>query len=184
MAMRNIKSFYEELASTGVKLNHMFQITIISNIESVDKVLKDATMWAQSAEVPGRQQEFGPISYLGYDFQIPTKMTSTQDLTVTFNCDDLLKFRDALLFWKATVSDPDIDGGSVSGGNKKMSSATIQLDLYNSTGDEITNTFELKGVFPMDIGVIALSNADAAIATFDAGFKYQYFKNFSPNEFS
>ena len=183
MPMREIQSFYSELSTVGAKLNHLFQINIISQIESVDAVLEDATLWGTTAEVPGRTQEFNPISYAGYDFQYPGKMTSTQDLSITFNCDDLLAIRDALLFWKGTVTDPDIDGGSRGGGRKKMSQAKIELELYDELGETVTNRFELIGVYPQEIGTIALDSAAAEIATFDASFKYQYFKNFSNNEF-
>ena len=183
MPMKPLREYYSELSTVGAKLNHLYQITITTNIQSVDNALKNVTLWAQSAEIPGRQQEFAPLSYGGYDFQYPTKMTSTQDLSVTFNCDDIMQIRDALLFWKGTVSDPDVDGGSVGGGNKKMSQAKIILDLYNDIGDTVTNRFELIGVYPADIGTIALASAGGEVATFDAAFKYQYFNNYSNNEF-
>jgi hypothetical protein len=181
MPMKPLNAYYSELSTIGAKLDHMFQVTITTNIPSVDAKLENLTLWAQSSEVPGRQQEFAPLSYGGYDFQYPTKMTSTQDISMTFNCDDLMKIRDALLFWKGTVADPDIDGGSVGGGNKKMSQAKIILDLYNDLGDTVTNRFELLGVYVADVGTIALASAGGAVATFDAAFKFQYFKNFSNN---
>lgn len=181
----NLNAFFTELKNKGVKLSHQFQISFqLNGVGSVSDTLNDISMWAQGAQVPGRTQNIAPISYLGYEYNVPTNMAMTNTLTLTINADQNLSIRDAFLFWSGTVSDADVGGQSAGGGNKTVSSSMATLDLFNDKMTQITHTYELHGIFPTEIGTMDFSHADASIVTFDAIFQYQYWKTVrTPNSF-
>jgi hypothetical protein len=80
-----------------------------------------------------------------------------------------------------TLSDPDIESGSAGGGIKNITNAKCILDLYDDRMQTITNTYELIGFTPENMGEITMSNANPAIAYFQASFRYQYWKTSKTN---
>ena len=182
---KTLNEFYTELKNKGVKLTHQFQLQILgTGINLVDKALEHITMWAQGAEAPGRTQNTQDIQYLGYPFNVPTNFLMTNELALTINCEADLKIRDALFYWKGTISDPDIEGGSAGGGIKTVSPAKGILDLFNDRMDTVTHRFELMGIYPTVVGPITTTNVDPGIATFNGTFKFQYWKTSeTPNSF-
>lgn len=184
MYPRNLQEFYRELYTKGVRLSHQFQLTVSNTgIGEVDNALQDISMWAQGASTPSRTQNEATISYLGYPFKVPTNFVMSNSLDLTVNADSDLKIRDALLTWMATISDPDIEGGTAGGGIKSISTAVGRLDLFDDKMETIVHSYRLVGMFPTLVGEIALSNTpDVTIATFPAKFSYQYWvTDKSPN---
>jgi len=174
---KNLNEFYADIKEKGVMLQHQYQLQILgTGIDKVDKYLENITMWAQGTELPGRQQNFQDIAYLGYPFNVPTNFTMTNQLALTINCDGGLEIREALLFWKGIISDPDIEGGSAGGGIKVPTEAKAILDLFNDRMDTRTHSYELIGLYPTDVGNVAFSNANPQIATLPVTFKFQYWK--------
>ena len=174
---KNLSEFYATLRARGAKLTHQFQFNIINTgIGEIDNLMSDLTMWAKGSSVPGRKQNFAPISYLAYQFSVPTNFTMSNSLTIEINCDAAMRIRDALLLWEGIISDPDIEGGSAGGGIKNISPAVAKLYLFNDQMSEVTHEYELVGIFPTDVGEIATSNVDSNIASFQATFQYQYWK--------
>jgi hypothetical protein len=180
---KNLSEFYATLRARGAKLTHQFQFNIINTgIGEIDTLLSELTMWAKGSSVPGRTQNFAPISYLAYEFSVPTNFAMTNTMTLEINCDSAMRIRDALLLWEGIFSDPDIEGGSAGGGIKNISPAVGKLYLMNDRMDEVTHEYELVGLYPTNVGEIGTSNVDSNIATFQAEFRYQYWKTLkTPN---
>jgi len=174
---KNLNEFYAELKQKGVKLQHQYQLQILgTGIAKVDEILENITMWAQGTELPGRQQNFQDIPYLGYPFNVPTNFTMTNQMALTINCDADMSIREALLFWKGVISDPAIEAGSAGGGIKTPTEAKAILDLFNDRMDTRTHSYELIGLYPLDVGNVAFTNAAPGIATLPVTFKFQYWK--------
>jgi hypothetical protein len=172
--MANIKDFYTEIRNKGVLLQNQFRLNLISEDEQINNRLKNITMWAQGAELPGRTQNTAPVTYMAFPLTVPTNVTMTNTLSLTLNMDQNLEIRDTLLKWQAIASDPNIDGGSNFGGNKRIPDSKGDLYLLKSDLKTINIHYILKGIYPVDIGTISLSNTDASVAQCTVTFQYQY----------
>ena len=174
---KSLQQFMTSMQKKGVRTQNLFQLEIITGYSDVDKSLEDFTIWAETAEVPGRQQEFAEIPYQGYPFQIPTKMTMTQDHSFTVRSDAYGDIRKAFLKWMSYVSDPAIGEGSKLGGDKRIPvTASIRMFMMDSNMEDILETYKLVGCAVMEVGTLGMTNADVAIATFDVQIKSQYWE--------
>jgi len=179
--VRNLQDFYNVLKTQGVRLTHQYQLnfTIGSGVNLpsiVGEQLDDITIWAEGSQVPGRDQNTTGIQYLGYEFTIPTNMQMTNELTLSMRVQNDMSIHTALLAWEATISDPDIDNGATGGGDKTLRDIRARMDLLNDKMDTIVASYELVGVYPSSVGPIDFTNSDPDVATYDAVFKYQYWK--------
>lgn len=179
--VKQMISFYEYLTNVGVRLTHQFQMSVVgtNNLPpEVEKNLKDVTFWAQGTQLPGRTQNEAPISYLGYTFNVPTNFVMTNQLNFTVNTPFDMHVREGFLAWMAHASAPDIEDNTVQlgGGDKRIPSTVIVLDLLNYELTDKVATYELYGAYPTDVGVIELTNADPTIASFTVTLRFQLWK--------
>ena len=181
----DLQDFYTKLKNQGVRLTHQYQLNFTipngTGIPSqVSDELSDVTVWASGSSVPGRQQEVTDMSYLGYPFKIPTRMTMDQELELTIRCQNDMSIHQAFLAWMATISDPDIEAGSAGGGDKKLRDVRIRMDLLDETMTDIVMTYQLIGVYPSAVGAIEFTNDEPGIAEFTCTMTYQFW-NISEN---
>jgi len=175
MPTRKINEFYNVLKNTGAFLTHQFQLNVISNAGGeIDNALKDITMWASGAALPGRTQNVASLSFRGYPLKVPTNFTMTQQMQLTVNCDAALYIRNAFFAWQSLFSNPDIAGGSNGGGQKTIPTAKIILDLLDHDLETVMAEYHLHGVIPTNVGDVSLANENPGIGTFSLSLDYQY----------
>ena len=68
------------------------------------------------------------------------------------------------------------DNGATGGGDKTLRDIRARMDLLNDKMDTIQASYEMVGIYPTSVGDIAFTNSDPDIATFDATFKFQYWR--------
>lgn len=179
--VKNLQNFYNVLKTQGVRLSHQYQLnfTIPSGVglpSIVNEQFNDITIWAEGSQVPGREQQVADMYYLGYPFKIPTNMIMTTELSLNIRAQNDMSLHTAMLAWKATISDPDIDNGSTGGGDKTLTDIRARMDLLNDKMDNIVASYEMVGIYPSSVGTIEFTNSDPEIATFDATFTFQYWR--------
>ena len=180
--MKTLTDFQNALISTGVRLTHQFNLTVITNIPKLDGILgENMNIWADGTSLPGRTQNVATMSYLGYPMHVPSNFTMTQEISFNIRCDQSMLIRDAMLAWLAFHSDPAIDAGSLGAGVKRIPLSTIIIDLYDEKMVNIQHTYELKGVIPLTVGDIKMSHDGSNIATFSFNCKYQHWNSKSIN---
>jgi len=180
--MKTLTDFQNALISTGVRLTHQFNLTVLTHIPTLDGILgENMNIWANGTSLPGRTQNVATMSYLGYPMHVPSNFTMTQDITFEIRCDQEMLIRDTMLAWLAVHSDPAIDAGSLGGGSKKIPSSKIIIDLYDDKMVNIQHTYELLGVIPLTVGEIKMSHDNSSIATFTFKCKYQHWNSQSIN---
>jgi hypothetical protein len=177
----DLQDFYTKLKNQGVRLTHQYQLNFTipngTGIPSnVADELRDVTVWAEGASVPGREQLKTELRYLGYPFQVPTSVQMDQEIELTIRCQTDMGIHQSMLAWMSTITDPDIDSGSATGGDKTLSDIRVRMDLLDDEMDDIVITYELAGCYPSAVGAIEFSNNEPEIATFSCTLTFQYWK--------
>jgi hypothetical protein len=176
--MANIKTlndFYNELKNVGIRLKNQFQMTVTTGDGQLDSIFESLVMYASSVTLPGREQQVAPLAYMGYEFQVPTAMKMTQTLELNIRSDADMAIRNAFLKWAARISNPDILGGSNGQGDKRIPSVgSVRLNLMDAKFENTVCTYLLSGCFPINIGNMEMSNADAGIAEFQVTLQFQF----------
>jgi hypothetical protein len=168
--------FCNKLRDVGVKLTHHYQLSFSGLPDGgVEKALEDITMYAKSATIPGITQNDADVTYAGIPFSIPTNFEMTQEMSFEVIADRENIIHDNLVFWFTEFANPDINGGSMGGGNKRVPTAECFLDLFDDTYQNVTDTFRLAGVMPTKVGNVTVSNVDPNVATFPVTIQFQYF---------
>lgn len=175
--IKTLNDFFNTLKSEPVRLQNQFQVFVNSGHADVDRALNNLTIWASTANLPGRQQNVAPLQYMGYEFNVPTSMAMTNSLDLSIRSDQNMLIRNAFLRWMSYISNPDIEGGSNTEGDKRIpGNSNIRLRLLNDRFDKDIAVYKLAGCIITDVGAMELSNAAADIATFSVAVKYQYWK--------
>jgi hypothetical protein len=177
--VKNLSDFYTTLRTKGVKLNHQFQMTIIPQSNLVDSgvvtALQDVTMFAEGSSLPGRTLKNAPISYMGYEMTVPTVADMTKELSLTIKCDRDMDIRDACLSWLASHSRLNVDNALENGGGQKnIPTSKIILSLLDEDMQSISHEYHLYGVYPTNVGDVALTNAEPEIMSFELALSFQY----------
>lgn len=173
--VKSLNDFYNELKTVGVRLKNQFQMTITTGDASIDKIFENIVMYAKSAALPGREQETVPLAYMGYEFQVPTRMKMTQTMSMTVRADSDMALRNAFLKWMGKISNPDILGGSNGQGDKRLpAGGSVRLRLMDNKFEDVISTYLLSGAFPNKVGDVDLSNESAEVAEFEVGLTFQF----------
>lgn len=168
--------FCNKLRNVGVKFTHHYQMSFSGLPDGgVENALQDITIFAKSATIPGITQVDADVTYAGVPFTIPTVFEMTQEMSFEVIADRENIIHDNLNAWFTEFADPDINAGSLGGGNKRVPSAQCFLDLFDDTFKNRTDTFRLVGVMPTKVGNVTVSNTDATVSTFPVTIQFQYF---------
>ena len=177
MEPKTLTNFMNELKERGIRKQNQFQLVITTGVAEVDESLQNITMWASTATLPARQQEFTDVFYHGYPFKLPTKLGMDQTTTLTIKSDSDGEYRRAFLKWMSTVSNPALTDGSIMEGDKKINtSSNIRMIFFKDDMQTVAETYKLVGCTPSSVGTIDLSNESADISTFDVELTFQYFE--------
>jgi len=172
---KSLNKFLNEVQQKGVRLQNYYELEIISGYDDVDKVLEKIDIWAETAEVPSRTQEYTDLPYNGYPLQIPTTFLMQNEHALTIRSDMHGNIRKAFLKWMAYVTDPAISQGSGLGGDKRIpANSYVRMHLLASDMETRVETYKLMGVGVQEVGIMSLSNATAEVATFDVTLKSQF----------
>lgn len=99
---------------------------------------------------------------------VPTVMKMEQDHTITVRADTNGEIRRGFLAWAAKVADPDIEGGSVFAGDRRLNnSSVVRLQLLDNDMSSVAEVYKLIGVKVASVGPLQMSNSDASVATFE-----------------
>lgn len=155
----------------------MFEMTITTGISEVDAIFKTITMYVDGFTAPNRTQEYVDVGFRGYQFPVPTIMKMEQDHTLTVRCDTAGEIRRAFLRWEAETTNPDIEGGSLGEGDKRLNNASIvRLQLLDQDFSKTSEVYKLIGVKVANVGGMTMSNNESGVATFEVTLKSVYWQ--------
>lgn len=168
MARRyHLENFYDVLTRRGVRTQHQFQLELDGSKDRFG----DLELYCQSANLPGRQQVDQPISYHGFNFNVPSNLTYDTTLNLTFFLDTNLEILDAFNDWADDIANLAEDTGGMKG---RVPTDNIRLMLLDNTLKDEVKTYVLVGAYPSNIGQVTLNQGSNSIQTIDITMKFQY----------
>ena len=173
---RPLQDYINKLRSNSIRTQNMFEmeVTCVSN-SKVSEALKDVTMYGQGFQVPSRTTNFVTVPFKGYDINVPSNEAMQTEHTITINADTNGSLRRAFLAWQGVVWDPDIEGGSVFGGDRRPNpDDVIRIRLLNNDMTTQAECYIIHGVKIQSVGELSVSNSGGEVATFDVTFKSLY----------
>ena len=174
-----IQQFIDAFSKNQVRTTNLFELEVIPGVPGrtdLDQKFSKFIMFGQNFQLPNRTQEYADMYFKGYPVPVPTVMKMEQTHTVTVRADSNGEMRGAFLEWAATVADPDIKGGSVFAGDRRLNTAgTIRIKLLAAEDNTtVVETYTMYGVKVESVGGFQVSHENASIATFDVSFRSVY----------
>lgn len=175
----SLQEFLNAANSNTIRANNQFELSITSGYNDIDKVLETATMFGQNISIPDRGTEFASVSYKGYEMPnlVPTRMTMTNEHTMTVIADVNGSYRRAFLAWQGKVINPDISGGSVFEGDRGINqNSIVRVMLFDKDNKTVIETYKFFNVKIKSVGAISLQYDGGDKATFDVTFISTYWE--------
>ena len=171
----NINEMKSELKFGGARPN-LFSVTIgfPTNLGIPGDPTRDTTFKVQSAQIPSATVGIIQVPYFGRFMKLAGDRTFPGWQVNVINDEDF-KIRHAMELWSNGIN--ELAGNKRKAqipGNDYKKTATV--NQYNKTG-EIVRQYEFVGIFPAQVGDIALDWANIdQIETFPVLFEYDYWR--------
>jgi len=186
-----LKSFYNKIRTDGVRVQHQFALqfggdTTSTHNNYIQEIQTYAPVYAEGANLPGRDIITQDANYFGFPFKIPVNTRYKQTWDCTVKSDVGMKVRAAFEKWMNIYADLAKNTGGSKGIVPKNDYVLIHLldtNFFNNSGSNTlglvegfksARTYRLEGVFPSAIGDMAQSHGSNNIATFSMTFTFQY----------
>lgn len=172
-----LNSYLNKLSQNQVRTTNMFEMYITTGFSDIDAVLKDITMYGQGFEIPTRTTNYADVSFKGYAVPIPTNEQMGNSHNITVYADANGELRRAFLAWQSKTWDPDIEGGSVFAGDRRLNTGSIiRIHLLDNDMESISEVYKMVGVRIEEVGAMSVSNTDASVSSFPVSFKSVYWQ--------
>ena len=168
-----INDFKANLIGGGARANQ-FRVTITppSGI-AIGLDTRRTSFLVTTAQLPAFELSTLDIDFRGRKISLAGDRDASGDWTVTVYNDTDFMIRNAMERWNNGINDFANNTGVTSPADYQTDLTVEQLDR----DDTILKTYILRNCFPLSVGDIALSSAEATeIETFDVTWKYQHFE--------
>ena len=171
--MANIDDFKANLIGGGARANQ-FRVTITppSGI-AIGLDVRRASFLVTASQLPASTLGEIPVPFRGRNIYVTGDRPAPEPWTTTFYNDTDFMVRNAMERWHNGINDFANNTGVTSPSDYQTDLTVEQLDR----DDTVLKTYILRNCFPLSVGEIALSSAEATeIETFDVTWKYQHFE--------
>ena len=171
--MGNIDDFKANLIGGGARANQ-FRITITPPPGiAIGLDVRRTSFLITAAAIPSIEMNFFEVPFRGRVLQYPGDRPAPGDWTTTFYNDTDFMIKNAMERWSNGINDFALNTGTSNPADYQADLIVEQLDR----DDTILKTYILRNCFPLAVGEIALSSAEATeIETFEVTWKYQHFE--------
>ena len=178
----SLSKFYNNLRSTDSLLygyqfvlefeGDVFQDTVLKNIVVNNTTGEKISYLVQSTKVPNLDMSTGDTTFLGNTFHNPgvLKFPHNWDCTLLL-LEDFDAYR-IFRHWMNIMSNLRSSGG----GDRVISNAKARVSVLDSSSQAKIRSFVLEGIWPSQIGSLALAYTQGGgnAATLQVTFQYQY----------
>jgi hypothetical protein len=165
------------MSTNQLRITNQYELTITTGYSEIDQVFQTVTMYATGFSAPSRNAEFTEVQFKGYPFKVQSRLTMQQEHELTVRADNAGEVRRAFLAWQAKAANPDIEGGSVLEGDRKLNtSSVVRLQLLGDDNQTVAEVYKLMGVKVGNIGELAMSNDGGDVANFSVQLVSQFWQ--------
>ena len=171
--MANIEDFKANLIGGGARANQ-FRVTIAppSGI-AIGLDVRRTSFLVTASNMPGSTLGEIAVPFRGRNIYVTGDRPAPETWTVTFFNDTDFMIRNAMERWHNGINDFANNTGVTPPADYQTDLFVEQLDR----DDTILKTYIFRNAFPLTIGTIDLSNAEAGeIETFEVTWRYQHFE--------
>ena len=171
--MAQIDDFKANLIGGGARANQ-FRITITPPPGiAIGLDVRRTSFLVTTAGIPEIAMNFIAVPFRGRNIQYPGDRSDPADWTTTFYNDTDFMIRNAMERWQNGINDYANNTGVTSPADYQTDLFVEQLDR----DDTVLKTYIFRNAYPLTIGEIALSSAEAGeLETFDVTWRYQHFE--------
>ena len=171
--MANIDDFKANLIGGGARANQ-FKVTITPPPGiAIGLDVRRTSFLVTTAGIPEIAMNFIAVPFRGRNIQYPGDRSDPADWTTTFYNDTDFMIRNAMERWQNGINDYANNTGVTSPADYQTDLFVEQLDR----DDTVLKTYIFRNAYPLTIGEIALSSAEAGdLETFDVSWRYQHFE--------
>ena len=176
--MAQIDDFKANLIGGGARANQ-FRVTITPPPGiAIGLDVRRTSFLVTTASLPDVAMNFIAVPFRGRNIQYIGDRSDPADFTVTVYNDTDFMIRNAMERWQNGINDFANNTGVIAPADFQTDLQIEQLDR----DETILKTYILRNYFPVSLGAIELSSAQAdAIETFDIVWKYTHFETSSVN---
>ncbi len=172
-----LASYLSKLSQNQVRTTNMFEMYITTGFSDIDAVLQNITMYGQGFEIPTRTTNYADVSFKGYAVPIPTNEQMGNEHSMQVYADANGEIRRAFLAWQAKTWDPDIEGGSVFAGDRRLNTGSvIRIHLLDNDMESVSEVYKMVGVRIAEVGALTVSNTEASVSQFSVSFRSVYWQ--------
>ena len=171
--MANIDDFKANLIGGGARANQ-FRVTITppSGI-AIGLDVRRSSFLVTASNLPGSTLGESAVPFRGRNIYVTGDRPAPETWTVTFFNDTDFMIRNAMERWHNGINDFANNTGVTTPADYQTDLFVEQLDR----DDTVLKTYIFRNAFPLTIGTIDLSNAEAGeIETFEVTWRYQHFE--------
>lgn len=173
--MSEINKFYSLMQSKPLRYTNQFQVTLaMTGVDGLDDIIR---FYAGGAKLPGTTIEEVAVSFQGFEFKLPGKMSYDGTIDFDVKLDSDMVIWDKLMEWQRQFGSLQHGGG----GFKQIPAAKVTLDLLDTELNNVVRTYELHGCWPTSIGEIEFTHEGSDLCTCSVGLIYQYFDEIGGN---
>lgn len=170
-----INQFIENMSRDQFRTQNMFEMYATSGYSDIDAVLQKFTLHGEGFEIPSRTTNFTDVAFKGVNFPLATNEAFQNEHEVTIRADTSGELRRAFLAWQAKTWNPDIEGGSVMEGDRRLNAqSSIRIHLFGSDFKTVNEIYKMVGVKIASVGPMTMSNTGAEVCTFTVSFRSTY----------
>ena len=171
--MANIDDFKANLIGGGARANQ-FRVTITPPPGiAIGLDVRRASFLVTASNLPASNLGEIPVPFRGRNIYVTGDRPAPEACTVTFYNDTDFMIRNAMERWHNGINDFANNTGVTTPADYQTDLFVEQLDR----DDTILKTYIFRNAFPLTIGTIDLSNAEAGeIETFEVTWRYQHFE--------
>ena len=171
--MAQIDDFKANLIGGGARANQ-FRITITPPPGiAIGLDVRRTSFLVSAAAIPSIEMAFIPVPFRGRNVFYPGDRPDPGDWTTTFYNDTDFMIRNAMERWSNGINDFANNTGLTNPADFQTDLQVEQLDR----DDTILKSYIFRNAYPLTIGDIALSSAEAGeIETFEVTWRYQHYE--------
>ena len=171
--MANIDDFKANLIGGGARANQFRVLITPPSGISIGLDVRRTSFLVRGTNLPSHTTAEIPIPFRGRNIYIAGDRTFDEAWTTTFMNDTDFMIRNAMERWSNGIND-------LAEGTGVIAPADYQTDLFVEQldrDDTVLKTYIFRSAYPLTIGDIALSSAEAGeIETFEVTWRYQHYE--------